>query len=245
MQGNGCHYGTAFPISVVAWILKREAKLRPNGKITRFIDACAGWGDRVAGALIVGNTIVENYVGIDPWDISNQSCKNIYKLLSNKNRCNAIFLQKGAEDETESWPDADLVLMCPPYAELECYNIDSNDPNDHQAWRLCTKGKFMSGFIIPMLRNAAKSTKKTNGRMIINIANTGKGGGENLTEETKEAAKSMGLELVETFGMRLSVRATPSTYDHGAPVYRGEPFFVFEHSKSNCNSNSNSKNKII
>jgi hypothetical protein len=241
MQGNGCHYGTAFPISAVLWILKREAQLRPDKKLHTFLDPCAGWGDRLAGALIAGKDVVENYVGIDPWNVSNESCRNIYQLLSSEDRCTAEFLQKGAQDSTESWPDADLVFTSPPYAKLECYNVDYSKGDvvpateagcdDQQAWRLCERGDdaFVSEFLSPMLKNATSAIRKRNGRIIINIGNTSKSsGGEHLTRDLLETAESIGLKCVETFGMRLSVRAPKTTYEHGAPVLRGEPFFVFQ-----------------
>ena len=237
MQGNGCHYGTAFPVSVVSWILKREARRKPNKKLLRIIDPCAGWGDRLAGSLIVGKNVVEHYYGIDPWFISNESCRNIYNVLSGIPSLNigtATISQKGAQDESEPWPEADLVLICPPYAELECYNVDSTDVNDKQAWRLCQqseegKDKFMTDFIVPMLRNALKAITSRNGRIIVNIANTSKKGkGEYLTRNVLKAADELGLKCVETFGMRLSVRAPKTTYEHGADILRGEPFFVFE-----------------
>ena len=252
MQGNGCHYGTAFPISVVAWILKREANKRPNKQLLRVIDPCAGWGDRLAGSLIVGKNVVEHYYGIDPWNISNESCKNIYDILSNLNlnTPNATFSQTGAQDESEPWPEADLILICPPYAELECYNVDSDDVDDQQAWRLCKKNeggqdKFISEFIVPMLRNASKAIAPRNGRIIVNIANTSKKGrGQLLTSNVLESASELGLKCVETFGMRLSVRAPKTTYKHGADVVRGEPFFVFESAATTTVPN-NDKIKII
>jgi signal recognition particle subunit SEC65 len=265
MQGNGCHYGTAFPISVVAWIIKREAGRRPlcEQRPLRIVDPCAGWGDRLAGSLIVGKDVVEHYYGIDPWEISNESCRNIHQVLSSIPSLNvgtAEFAKKGAQDDSDAphaWPESDLVLICPPYGELECYNVDGEDTNDQQAWRLCKsnikenngnegengengnegdngengeiENRFISHFIIPMFRNAAKSIASRNGRIIINVANTKKkDGGEFLTRDVLEAAEKVGLKCVETFGMRLSVRAPKTTFDHAASVLRGEPFFVFE-----------------
>jgi hypothetical protein len=49
MQMYGCHYPTAFPISVAFWIYQREAQHRHQAPDGRFIviDPCAGWADRL------------------------------------------------------------------------------------------------------------------------------------------------------------------------------------------------------
>lgn len=234
MQIYGCHYPTSFPISVMIWILRREASMRPSGKLFRVIDPCAGWGDRLAGAMIAGTNVVENYVGIDPWEISNTLCDNIRKKLMSNSNVNVIIMTKRAENELDDWPESDLVFTSPPYGMLEQYNIKDGNSDDGQAWRLCESGNFITSFIEPMLRNAAKCTRSLNGRVIINIGNTKpKQGGSRLTEDLKEAAIRAGLVLTETFGMRLSVRAPDSSFSHGSPQVRAEPFFVFQHINQN------------
>ena len=227
MQGNGCHYPTAFPISVVVYLLRREAARRPSGRITRFLDPCAGWGDRLAGAMLSG--VVDEYHGIDPWDVSNSTCEGVCAALRPRSNLTVNLYQRGAQDESAQWPDAELVFTSPPYAGLECYGVDSKAA-DSQAWRLCQSGRFVTHFLAPMLRNAARCTKALRGRVIINIGNTPKNkGGEYLTRDVVRAAEAAGLVLVETLGMRLSVRAPKTSHEHGAEVVRGEPFFVFEH----------------
>lgn len=219
MQGNGCKYPTAFPIPVAMWIYKREAALRPNKRLTCVIDPCAGWGDRLAAAMLVGEKVVEQYVGIDPWKKSNELCAKIGNLMNGKNY--NIISGSATSDDIE-WPDADLCFTSPPYGKLECYNIDAVDKNDGQAWRL---DDFVRDFIRPFLKNAKKATLAKKGRIIINLGNTPKS--PKLTESLLKEAKSIGLQHAETFGMRLSVRAPKTTFDHAAPVFRGEPFFVF------------------
>jgi hypothetical protein len=231
MQVRGCRYPTAFPVSVVLWILKREAALRPDGKLVRFIDPCAGWGDRLAGALIAGKDVVEHYFGVDPWVVSHDLCALVRRAITSDVRVE--MRATGAQDEAEPWPDADLCFTSPPYAALECYDTESADTaedNNRQAWRFCAHGKFASHFLEPMMRNCARATRKLNGRVIVNIGNTDRAGmGERLTDDVVSAARKAGLELVETFGMRLSVRAPRSSFQHGASTLRGEPFFVFGH----------------
>ena len=226
MQGHGCHYPTSFPISIVMYVLKREAARRADGKLHCFVDPCAGWGDRLAGALLVGKNVCQSYVGIDPWDVSQRVCAKVYALLhDDAETCSATLLQVGAQSRAAPWPDADLVFTSPPYGALECYNIDSNDASDQQAWRL--GNRFVSEFIRPLMQNAATCTRRMRGRVIINIGNAK--GAASLTSSIVEEALAAGLVHVETFGMALSVRAPKTTFAHGAPVFRGEPFFVFEH----------------
>jgi hypothetical protein len=233
MQGQGCQYPSAFPISVVMWILKREAALRPSGVLSRYVDPCAGWGDRLAASLLVGKSVCQEYVGIDPWQVSNDTCAKIYTALNSESSCGVKILKQGAEDLDKPWPEAELCFTSPPYGAIECYNIDAKDANDQQAWKLAASGKFVSGFIGPLMLNAAKCTKRLNGRVIINIGNvlTDKKGCADLTEQLVKKAHEAGMVLVETFGMSLSVRATPTTSKHGEPCFRGEPFFVFAHSQ--------------
>jgi hypothetical protein len=198
----------------------------------------------LAGALIAGSAVVENYLGIDPWDVSNRLCERIRTKLSSEPRPVNVEIRSEIA-QRGGWPDADLVFTGPPYAALERYNYDSpkgSEESDGQAWRLVASGKFFSDFIVPLMQNAANATRNLRGRVIINIANTTKrDGGEYLTRDILTAANMAGLgkchhhccvatyfsELVEIFGMRLSDRQTSKK--HGDQMKRGEPFFVFEH----------------
>lgn len=229
MMINGCHYPTSFPISIVAFILQREAARRPNKKLTRFIDPCAGWGDRLAGAIICGSDVLDEYVGFDPWQVSHDVCGRVCQIL--KPTIKVELLKQCAEKTDVLWPDADLVFTSPPYAALECYNMTEDNPSDGQAWRYCQDGRFTSHFLQPMLQNAANATRNLKGRVIINMGNTAKkDGGETLTEDLVQAAQNVGLVLVETIGMKISVRASNHHHEKGTESFaKGEPIFVFEH----------------
>jgi hypothetical protein len=227
LQLFGCKYATAFPVSVAVWIFKREAARRPGGVLACCIDPCAGWGDRLLGALIAGDCVTR-YVGIDPWDVSREACMRACAAFPTAG--NVSLLQQTAEC-AEPWPEADLVFTSPPYAKLECYNQGGN-PQDGQAWRLVDTKAFFSAFLAPLMQKAAAATRRLRGRVIININNTPKSaGGSSLTSDLAVAAERAGLVLVETFGMTLSVRAPKTTFEHGASCLRAEPFFVFEHPK--------------
>jgi DNA modification methylase len=137
------------------------------------------------------------------------------------------LLVKGAEDQSEPWPEADLVFTSPPYAQKECYNCASNDPNDGQAWRLCTAKKFTSHFLEPMMQNAAQSTLARKGRVIINISNTEvKEGGPTLVDDVIHSGEKAGLTLTDIIGLRVGTRSYNKTKD---AVPRGDPCLVFEH----------------
>jgi hypothetical protein len=230
LYGN-CEYPSSFPISAVIWIVRREAERRPEKKLLRFIDPCAGWGDRVAGAILAGPTVLEHYVGIDPWTVSHELCQRTVDKLAPKSgpSVKVSLLAKGAEDQSEPWPDADLVFTSPPYAKKECYNCASNDPNDGQAWRLCDEKKFTSHFLEPMMQNAAQATKSRKGRVIINVSNTDfKHRGGTLVDDVIDSGEKAGLTLVEIFGLRIGTRSY-NVQSRQNKVARGDPFLVFEH----------------
>jgi len=222
MMTNGCRYPTAFPIDVALAIYKHEARGRVHPVIV--LDPCAGWGDRLAAALIAGPSIVERFVAIDPWSVSNSLCERIQHTLDPTGSVNVQIRSEPAQ--AGGWPDADVIFTSPPYAMLECYNYDgSNSDTDQQAWRLCKENKFVSHFLVPLMRNAAEATRKRNGRVIININNTNRrAAGTQLTQQIKEAAKQAGLQLVEVWGMTLSKRMTDKS--NGKRI---EPIFVFAH----------------
>ena len=121
MQMYGCHYPSAFPISVAVWIYKREAERRGVGKLACVVDCCAGWADRLAAAHISG--VVEHFVAMDPWHVSNHICRRVHDKLSERagdDPMRLTLLSRGAErmDAEAPWPDADLVFTSPPYAKL-------------------------------------------------------------------------------------------------------------------------------
>jgi hypothetical protein len=223
---NG-QFPTAFPIAVVIWILNRESR-RLGRPLERYIDPSAGWGDRLAASLIAGPNIVKTYMGIDPWDVSQTLGRHIMDIIG-PNGVKVELVKTTAQDKTNPWPDCDLVFTSPPYGDMECYNVENKESEDGQAWRLCKNNNFINGFIKPMLENAANATKKLDGRIIINITNFKKSvnvEGQYITEYIVKVAESIGLELTETFGMKVS-----SVGSNKLDYVKGEPFFVFKHTK--------------
>jgi hypothetical protein len=221
--GN-CQYPTSFPIPIVLYILRREAARKQEKRLNAFLDPCAGWGDRLAGALISGPSIVERYIGIDPWSTSHMVCRRILDKFGVKNgQTVELWKQTAQTTNVNPWPDVDLVFTSPPYAELECYGYDTSETNE-QAWKLCAENKFMMEFLIPLMKNSARATQARNGRVIINICNTTKTKkGATLTEDLVRAAKLAGLTLVEIMGM-----ATGNRKKSQNGVVQAEPIFIFQ-----------------
>jgi hypothetical protein len=222
---------TTFPIGAAMWIYRREATLRPGRRLVQVIDPCGGWGDRLAAALLSGPRFLENFTSMDPWHISRQLSHRVRDTLGRETRINIDIQDWSAADESRPWPSADLVFTSPPYAKQECYNIETTDEDDSQAWRLCDLGKFKSDFLEPLFRNAAKATRLYNGRVVINIQDTKSGyKGQNLVKDTLDAARLAGLVHVETLGIRMngSGRSTIVMPD-GNAVKSAAPVFIFAH----------------
>ena len=90
-------------------------------KPTNYLDFCAGWGDRLVGAIAYGKC---NYTGIDPSQCMIKRYNKIIKKLANKsNRLEQYkytIINKPFEDVvlTEKY---DLVFTSPPFFDLEIY----------------------------------------------------------------------------------------------------------------------------
>ncbi len=206
LMGNGCAYATSFPISFVTWILRREADL--VGAPITFLDPCAGWGDRLAGALLVGTSVCSLYVGIDPWWKSMSVCKKIEAKLGGG--CKVELLNASCVAEGVEWPATDLCFTSPPYGDLECYGCDDEVVDERQAWRL---GDFVNEFLLKMFQKCKSRV------LALNIANTRSH--PHLVEETMALAEQTGWQLRETLGITLSNRPTKQN------IMRAEPILFF------------------
>lgn len=91
-------------------------------KSKKVLDLCAGWGERLLGAIIMN----ADYTGIDPSECLEPVYKQIIKATKTKNNC--IVHKIGAEhldDAIDKNDMYDTILFAPPYFDLEIYN---NDP---------------------------------------------------------------------------------------------------------------------
>ena len=217
---KGARYATGFPIPVAICVYKEEARRRPNGVLSCVIDPCAGWSDRLAAAMVSG--VVEHYVGMDPWHVSHAICQRTQQVI--QPAVQALNVQTRVQLIQESaltapWPEqADLVFTSPPFGDLECYNLDG-PADDQQAWRVGNE-HFADEFLVPLMAQAAASTRQKRGRVIISMGNAKKRGLRNLTDGLIAAAQAAGLVWVTTYGMEGRAR-------DGAT--RCDPIFVFAH----------------
>lgn len=221
MQGHGCKYGTAFPITVAMFIMRQESVRQK--KPIKVIDPCAGWGDRMVAAMLLGSKYIESYIGMDPWSVSIKLCTKTKNILTTRYDIGndvqiEIIQNSGSENKWPIKDKCDFVFTSPPYGDLEKYGCINND--DNQAWKY---EDFGNDFLEPMLAQAYKKLN-IDGRVAININNCK--GHDDLIKIFLKSAKNVGLTLKETFGMTLSVRAPKTTFDHGEDIRRAEPIFI-------------------
>lgn len=217
MQGHGCKYATAFPIPVAMFMMQREAARLADGETLRVLDPCAGWGDRLAAAILCD---VE-YTGMDPWRVSVDLCARVHSALNGTAR-QRVIVSQGAETD---WPlpvgeTAHMVFTSPPYGALEQYGV-AGPPHEHeqQAWHFA-RDEFVVRFIAPLLQHAYNLLFR-GGCAVINVNDSSV---QWVISGMLESARHCGFVLEETLGMSVSVR---STHVHGRLAIRGEPLFVF------------------
>lgn len=214
LMGNGCVYPTAFPVSIVCWLLRRESEL-VEGRPISFFDPCAGWGDRLAGALLVGKNVCSSYVGVDPWWKARGACEKVRNKLQSASTCNVQIINESCVSPAFEWPEADVCFTSPPYADLECYGCDEEDQDERQAWRLQGEA-FLENFIKVMFQKCRSPV------FMLNIAGTKKLPDlVNQTIEVAETSSPYRLSRELTVGMSLSNRPTKQG------IVRAEPLLYF------------------
>jgi hypothetical protein len=223
MQGHGCRYATSFPVPIAMYIYNKFHQYY-NCPI-KVIDPCAGWGDRMAACIILGNTIVKSYIGLDPWELSIDVCSNATTTIfkNYKDFPKIKLIQTCAEYD---WPIkslAHIVFTSPPYADLEQYGCSNSETSKNQAWKYIGKD-FKTKFLKPMLINAKKAIIP-DGRIIININDIPK---NNLLEMFLSTVEECDLIIDEIYGLSLSVRAPKTTFEHGSETMRAEPIFILK-----------------
>lgn len=218
---------SAFPIYAAMWIYQKERQRWPCETPFCVIDPCAGWGDRLAAAKMLG-------VSYDGFDVSSTSialCQKIdnYIACDEKNATHSYRLYQGAEES--EWPvhcKGHLVFTSPPYGACEKY--DFNDDHTSQAWhKFGEKKKWVTDFYLPLLRNAKKSLLP-GGRVILNIDDTTSA--SYCQEMIDRAKEEVGLSLVGTYNLNFPYRNTlppqQKAKAEGGRLPRCEPIFIFE-----------------
>ncbi|MDB4403029.1 site-specific DNA-methyltransferase [bacterium] len=177
-------------------------------------DMSAGWGGRLFGFLA---SDCKHYIGVEP---STKSYEGNIKILEESSNRGMLFEDfhdvslhcECAEDFIPPVP-VDLAFTSPPYFDCEKYSNESTQ----SYLRHPTKDEWIEGFLSKMMSNVHK-VLKTDGYMIINIANTTKH--KWLEEETIKCANVNGYVLHDTLYLILSSIA-------GKGIKR-EPIFIFK-----------------
>lgn len=213
LSGNGCAYLSTFPVAFVCWLLRRESERL--GRPVSYFDPCAGWGDRLAGSLLVGKEVCSQYHAVDPWWKSRSVCHKVQQKLQSPATCDVQIFNHSCVDPAFEWPATDFCFTSPPYGDLECYGCDEEQADERQAWRL--RGHdFVDRFLKIMFQKCRSPV------FVLNIAGTKKC--PDLVALTVAAAETNSryhLNRELTVGMSLSNRPTKQG------VLRAEPLLYF------------------
>jgi 16S rRNA G966 N2-methylase RsmD len=155
------------------WKVTREAtSFRPTNIIaiiqmfnsTKVLDFCAGWGDRLLGAIAAGVP----YTGIDPNPVLHKGYQKIIKTFA-ENPENYVMIENIAQTAVIPGNDYDLIFTSPPYFDLEVYIPPGNPGEELQSiFTNKTEQSWFNDFLIPAMKNAYNHLAK-NGKMVINI----------------------------------------------------------------------------
>lgn len=169
-----------FPVKVVKELLK-------DYNVKDYHDYCAGWGDRLVGALSEN----VNYYATDVNYLLVDELKSLTKEWKNtvENESLVDIRLKGSETYIHDWENTmDFSFSSPPYFDLEDYKIGNQS---------FTKGMgydtWLDTFLVPTIHNAYKYLKP-GGHFAINVNNVGD---HDLVQDAYDIAVGVGLELVE------------------------------------------------
>jgi 16S rRNA G966 N2-methylase RsmD len=127
-----------------------------RGKI---LDCCAGWGDRLIGAISRRGKISE-YVGVDPNPRLFKGYEEMIKFfVSPTQRKKFRMINSRFEDYTPSKGYFDLVYTSPPYFDFENYRIEIIQK---------TSEDWFNGFMLVLMEKSTVALKK-GGILAINI----------------------------------------------------------------------------
>jgi hypothetical protein len=169
-------------------------------------DMSCGWGGRLFGFL---SSDCNKYIGTEP---AKETFKGLQRLRNDFNIKDVELLNIGSEVYNPKKDSLDLCFTSPPYFDTEKYSEDK----EQSYIKFNTKDKWLNGFYRKTMENCFNGLK-TNGYMIINIADTPKL--KWIEKETLILAKECGFELIETLKLELS-----SISGKG---FKYEPIFIF------------------
>lgn len=127
-------------------------------KAKRVLDPCAGWGDRLLGAILNETRV---YIGIDPNPAVHQGYKKIQEMYhTNHQMIQAPFEEVAVKIQRDYF---DLIFACPPFFDYEVYS-DTNPK--YKDW--------IKEFYMPLLEWSEKLLK-SGGVLVLYLENTSAG----------------------------------------------------------------------
>lgn len=136
--------------------------------ITKYINLCGGWGDRLVGAL--GTEEIKRYIQTDPNETLFDATEEIYNTYDPSHETAVHLYKKPLEDLTleELCPNQqknDLVAYSPPYFNKELY------AGENQSYkRYPTIDSWVTGFLYKSVEISYKALK-VHGVLALNLAN--------------------------------------------------------------------------
>lgn len=197
-----------FRPTAAACIYEKYAK---NGKVW---DMSGGWGGRLLGAIIAG---IDTYITTEPSLLTYDGLCNLASDFAGDMH---YFISKAGSEEFKPYPNTlDLCFTSPPYFDLEKY---ADEPSQSYL-KFNTKDAWVEGFLRPTFENC-KYGLKTEGHMLINIADVKGKQNINLEHETIRVAKEVGFKHVGQHQLALSnvnLRGKDKKFKY-------EPIFIFK-----------------
>lgn len=132
-------------------------------KSKNVLDFCAGWGDRLIGAI--ASDI--KYTGIDINTDLFIGYGNIIKTLAINNDNKYIMINSPAETANIPISDYDLIFTSPPYFSSEIYSDKKENINKYNS-DIVT---WLNNFMIPAIKNSFNHLK-INGYLVIGLNDT-------------------------------------------------------------------------
>ena len=157
-------------------------------------DMSGGWGGRLLGAII---SSVKFYIATEPSKLTFNGLHDMAEDFAGDMEYE-IF-KAGSEIYQPEKGMLDLCFTSPPYFDLEKY---SNEPSQSYI-KFNTKDAWVDGFLRPTFKNCHYGLK-SDGCMLINIANIKSKHNINLEQETVRVAEEVGFRLVKKLHLALS-----------------------------------------
>ncbi len=163
------------------------------------LDPCAGWGDRLAGAMATPS--VKKYIGVDP----NRALQPGYAAQVKRYAPAGKFsVVPGAfEDVGLAENHFDLVFTSPPYFDTEHYSDDEGQSDV----RYPRMERWVSVFFVGLLTKATRCVRP-GGHVVLNVANVMRSGKiVPLSEIACDVMEvHLGCEFKYAWGMRINDR---------------------------------------